>query len=134
MKKDHTKSSCKNNSRSSDRSMIQHPSRYQTSYGQIRYLMKRLSTALSNKLKEGRPAKFCRLCSSEIRSMLHEKLQDSHTIPEGRKNRSNQKNKKRVKRICTARRQLITTPQKTTKVPEVKTEEKCGTVTNQRMT
>lgn len=128
MKKGHTKSSCKDSSRSSDMKMIRHPSRYQTSYGQIRYLMKRLNTALSNKLKEGRPAKFCRLCSSEIRSMLDEKLQDSRAIPEGRKNRSNQK-KKRVSRLCTARRQLKTTPQKTTIVPEIKTEEKSGTVT-----
>ena len=36
--------------------------KYQMSYGQIRNLMKRLSTALDSKLKQGRPPKYCRMC------------------------------------------------------------------------
>ena len=41
--------------------------KYHMSYGQIRYLMKRLSTALDSKLKQGRPPKYCRMCHRELR-------------------------------------------------------------------
>ena len=33
-------------------------SKYQTGYGQVRYLMKRLNTVLSNKLQESKPSRF----------------------------------------------------------------------------
>ena len=39
--------------------------KYHMSYGQIRYLMKRLSTALDSKLKQGRPPKYCRTSSAD---------------------------------------------------------------------
>ena len=39
---------------------------YHMSYAQIRYLMKRLSTALDSKLKQGRPPKYCRMCLREL--------------------------------------------------------------------
>lgn len=42
------------------------------SYGQIRYFMKRLNTALTNRLKEGRPPKYCRLCKAELISISKE--------------------------------------------------------------
>lgn len=51
---------------------------YQASYGQIRYLMKRLATALDKRLREGRPSKYCRLCKAEIQSFLHEEKEKQH--------------------------------------------------------
>ena len=44
--------------------------KYHMSYGQIRYLMKRLSTALDSKLKQGRPPKYCRMCHRELRKLI----------------------------------------------------------------
>ena len=49
--------------------------KYHMSYGQIRYLMKRLSTALDSKLKEGRPPKYCRMCHRELRKLLGNQLE-----------------------------------------------------------
>ena len=39
--------------------------KYQTSYGQIRYLMKRLNTVLSNKLQESKPSRFYSVRNTE---------------------------------------------------------------------
>ena len=47
----------------------------QMSYGQIRYLMKRLSTALDSKLKQGRPPKYCRMCHRELRKLIGGQLE-----------------------------------------------------------
>ena len=44
--------------------------KYHMSYGQIRYLMKRLSTALDSKLKQGRPPKYCRMCHRELHKLI----------------------------------------------------------------
>ena len=44
--------------------------KYYMSYGQIRYLTKRLSTALDSKLKQGRPPKYCRMCHRELRKLI----------------------------------------------------------------
>ena len=46
--------------------MTQKPSGSRASYSQIRYLMKRLNTALNKRLREGRPSKFCRVCREEL--------------------------------------------------------------------
>ena len=45
------------------------------SYAQIRYLMKRLSTALDSKLKQGRPPKYCRMCHRELRKLIGRQLE-----------------------------------------------------------
>ena len=45
------------------------------SYGQIRYLMKRLSTAVDSKLKQGRPPKYCRMCHRELRKLIGRQLE-----------------------------------------------------------
>ena len=39
--------------------------KYQIRYGQIRYLMKRLSTALDSRFMRARPPKYCRMCHRE---------------------------------------------------------------------
>ena len=44
--------------------------KYHMSYGQIRYLMKRLNTPLDSKLKQGRPPKYCRMCHRELRKLI----------------------------------------------------------------
>ena len=49
--------------------------KYQMSYGQIRYLMKRLRTALDSKLKQGRPPKYCRMCHRELRQLIGSQLE-----------------------------------------------------------
>ena len=49
--------------------------KYHMSYGQIRYLMKRLSTALDSKLKQGRPPKYCRMCHRELRELIGNQLE-----------------------------------------------------------
>ena len=61
------KSTCKNISEDVNLPISQKPSKYRASYTQIRYLMKRLSTALSSKLREGRPRKYCKRCGVELR-------------------------------------------------------------------
>ena len=58
--------------------------KYHMSYGQIRYLMKRLSTALDSKLKEGRPPKYCRMCHRELRKLLGSKYMKGRNIMEQR--------------------------------------------------
>ena len=49
--------------------------KYHMSYGQIQYLMKRLSTALDRKLKQGRPPKYCRVCHRELRKLIGNQLE-----------------------------------------------------------
>ena len=49
--------------------------KYHMSYGQIRYLMKRLSTALDSKLKQGRPPKYSRMCHRELRKLIGNQLE-----------------------------------------------------------
>ena len=49
--------------------------KYHMSYGQIRYLMKRLSTALDSKLKQGRPLKYCRMCHRELLKLIGNQLE-----------------------------------------------------------
>ena len=49
--------------------------KYQMRYGQIRYLMKRLSTALDSKLKQGRPPKYCRVCHRELCKLIGSQLE-----------------------------------------------------------
>ena len=49
--------------------------KYQMSYGQIRYLMKRLSTALDSRLKQGRPQKYCRMCHRELCKLIGSQLE-----------------------------------------------------------
>ena len=49
--------------------------KYHMSYGQIRYLLKRLSTALDSKLKQGRPLKYCRMCHRELRKLIGNQLE-----------------------------------------------------------
>ena len=49
--------------------------KYQMSYGQFRYLMKRLSTALDSKLKQVRPPKYCRMCHRELRKLIGNQLE-----------------------------------------------------------
>ena len=61
------KSTCKNISEDANFPISQKPSKYKASYAQICYLMKRLSTALSSKLREGRPRKYCKRCGVELR-------------------------------------------------------------------
>ena len=45
------------------------------SYAQIRYLMKRLSTALDSKIKQGRPPKYCNMCQRELRKLVGNQLE-----------------------------------------------------------
>ena len=49
--------------------------KYHMSYGQIRYLIKRLSTVLDSKLKQGRPPKYCRMCHRELRKLIGNQLE-----------------------------------------------------------
>ena len=49
--------------------------KYYMSYAQIRYLMKRLSTALDSKLKQGRPPKYCRMCHRELHKLIGNQLE-----------------------------------------------------------
>ena len=49
--------------------------KYYMSYALIRYLMKRLSTALDSKLKQGRPPKYCRMCHRELRKLIGRQLE-----------------------------------------------------------
>ena len=49
--------------------------KYHMSYGQIRYLMKRLSTALDSKHQQGRPPKYCRMCHRELRKLMGNQLE-----------------------------------------------------------
>ena len=49
--------------------------KYHMSNGQIQYLMKRLSTALDSRLKQGRPPKYCRMCHRELRKLIGSQLE-----------------------------------------------------------
>lgn len=71
-------------SESSGLSVIQKQKRNPSSYNQIRYLMKRLTSALDKRLKEGRPSKYCRLCRAEIRSLFREEKEKLHKVKEYR--------------------------------------------------
>ena len=68
----------------SNMSVVQKRSRNPSSYSQIRYLMKRLTSALDKRLKEGRPSKYCRLCRAEIRSLFREEKEKLHKVKEYR--------------------------------------------------
>ena len=61
------KSTCKNISEDANLPISQKPSKYRDRYAQVCYLIKRLSTALSSKLREGRPIKYCKRCGVELR-------------------------------------------------------------------
>ena len=52
--------------------LTQKPSGSHASYSQIRYIMKRLNTALSKRVREGRPSKYCRVCRTELLSISKE--------------------------------------------------------------
>ena len=49
--------------------------KYHMSYGHIRYLMKRLSTVLDSKLKQGRPPKCYRICHRELCKLIGNQLE-----------------------------------------------------------
>ena len=61
------KSTCKNISEDDNLPISQKPSKRRACYAQTRYLMKRLSTALNSKLREGRPRKCCKCGGVELR-------------------------------------------------------------------
>ena len=67
-----TKQSCKAMEESKKTPVTQKPSGSQASYTQIRYLMKRLNTALNKILREGRPSKYCRDCRADLLSISKE--------------------------------------------------------------
>ena len=72
-----TKQSCKAMEESKKTPVTQKPSGSHASYAQIRNLMKRLNTALNKRLREGRPAKYCRVCRTELLKELSEKKEKS---------------------------------------------------------
>ena len=76
-----------------------------SSYSQIRYLMKRLTSALDKRLKEGRPSKYCRLCRSEIRSLFREEKEKLHKVKENRTEK-NQNIKRMTKKDSGRQRSL----------------------------
>lgn len=100
MEKRQTKHSCTEISESKDLPVTQKPRKYKSNFAQIRYLMKRLNTALDNKLREGRPSKFCRLCKAELQSIDRReryprgRLTDSETRRE--RNSQNIRKKRKV--------------------------------------
>ena len=61
------KSTCKNISEDAILPISRKPSKNRASYAQIRYLMKRPSSALSSKLREGQPRKYCKCCGVKLR-------------------------------------------------------------------
>ena len=61
-------------------SVVKKRRRNPSSYSQIRYLMKRLTSALDKRLKEGRPSKYCRLCRAEIRSFFREEKEKLYKV------------------------------------------------------
>ena len=65
-------------------SVVQKQKRNPSSYSQIRYLMKRLTSALGKSFKEGRPSKYCRLYRAEIRSLFCEEKEKLHKVKEYR--------------------------------------------------
>ena len=81
---DQTNELCGLISESSGMSVVQKRSRNPSSYSQIRYLMKRLTSALDKRLKEGRPSKYCRLCRAEIRSLFREEKEKLYKVKEYR--------------------------------------------------
>ena len=74
-----TKESCKQVTESQNLPITQKPSRCQTTYDQIRYLIKRSNTALTKRLREGRPSKYCRLCKAELCAISSEMLENMKT-------------------------------------------------------
>ena len=72
-----TKQSCKAMEESKKTPVTQKPSGSHASYAQIRNLMKRLNTALSKRLRECRPSKYCRVCRTELLKELSEKKKKS---------------------------------------------------------
>lgn len=76
-----------------------------SSYGQIRYLMKRLTTALDKRLRDGRPSKYCRLCKAEIRSLFREEKDKQLKLKEYRTEK-NQNIRRRTKKDSGSQRSL----------------------------
>ena len=70
-----TKQSCKTMVESKNLPLTRKPSGSYASYSQIRYLMKRLNTALNRRPREGRPPKYCRVCHEELRLISQELLE-----------------------------------------------------------
>ncbi|MEW8546518.1 MAG: hypothetical protein AB2693_23635 [Candidatus Thiodiazotropha sp.] len=62
--------------------VVQKRKRNPSTYGQIRYHMKRLTAALDKRLREGRPLKYCRLCRAEIRSFCREEKEKQNKLKE----------------------------------------------------
>ena len=75
----------------------QQQSRYKATCGQIRYVMKRSNDALSNKLKDGRPCKFCKRCGVELRAVkpCRRKAREEPVKQKQRKMTTNYKKKKK---------------------------------------
>ena len=74
-----TKESCKTMTEAQKLRITQKPSTCQTSYSHIRYLMKRLNPALTKRLREGRPSKYCKVCRAELRSVSRELMEKKKT-------------------------------------------------------
>ena len=74
-----TKESCKTMTESQKLRITQKPSTCHTSCSHIRYLMKRLITVLTKRLRKGRPSKYCRVCRAELRSVSRELMEKEKT-------------------------------------------------------
>ena len=86
-------------------SVVQKQKRNPSSYSQIRYLMKRLTSALDKRLKEGRPSKYCRLCRAEIRSLFREEKEKLHIVKENRTEKN--QNKRRITKKDSGRQRFL---------------------------
>ena len=65
-------------------SVVQKQKRNPSSYSQIQYLMKILTSALDKRVKEDRPSKYCRLCRAKIRSLFREEKEKLHKVKKNR--------------------------------------------------
>ena len=92
-----TKQSCKTMVESKKLPMTQKPSGPRASYSQIRYLMKRLNTALNKRLREGRPSMFCRVCREELRSISRELPEKKKKSPVKHRQTSKKPNLKKTR-------------------------------------
>ena len=86
-------------------SVVQNEKRNPSNYSQIRYLMKRLTSALDKRLKEGRPSKYCRLSRAEIRSLFREEREKLHKVKENRTEK-NQNIRRMTKKVSERQRSL----------------------------
>ena len=71
-------------------------SKYQTGYGQIRYLMKRLNTVLSNKLQESKPSRFYSVRNTEKLQQEQKKGRLTNPSHRSKQQRFLQKKKERM--------------------------------------